>query len=133
MRRRGQRDAVRSLNRRDFAEVLAISSIDDHEPVLAGNEHAMVGRIGRDVVPPPVPAQGVRVRDAVLAGGLPLWALHRKDDEAEESENHPPPRIEGPSCFHKSIGLRPPLGLKGSITTCPSPPEAQAAARTYCT
>ena len=124
MRGRDQLDAVRPLNRRDFAEDLAISFIDDHEPVLAGNEHAMVGRIGRDVVPPPVPAQGVRVRDAVLAGGLPLWVLHRKDDEAEESENHPPLRVEGPSCFHKSIGLPTPLGLKGSITLRPSPAEA---------
>ena len=83
MRRRHQCDTVRALNGLYLAQELAIVFVNHHEPVLARNKDAMIGGIGSDIVPAPIAAQCVGMRDSILISGLPLRILHRKDNETE--------------------------------------------------
>ena len=67
---RGLRDrgSVRALDAGDFAEQRPAVFIDDHHAILPGDEQTVIGRIGHDVVPAPIPAQRVGVGHAVGRG-----------------------------------------------------------------
>ena len=57
--------SVRALDAGDFAEQLPAVFIDHHHAILAGDKKTVVGRIGHDVVPTPVPAKRVGMGHAV--------------------------------------------------------------------
>ena len=60
-----KRGSMRPLDAGDFAEQLPAVFIDHHHAILAGDKKTVVGRIGHDVVPTPVPAKRVGMGHAV--------------------------------------------------------------------
>ena len=56
---------VSAVDAGDFAEQHAGVFIDHHQSILAGDEEAVMGRIGHDVVPAAIPTQRVGMGDAV--------------------------------------------------------------------
>ena len=59
------RGSVRALDAGDFAEQRPAVFVDDHHAILPGDKQAVIRWIGHDVVPAAVPAQRVRVGDAI--------------------------------------------------------------------
>jgi hypothetical protein len=53
----GDRGSVRALDPDDLAQQFSVVDIDNHDPVLPGDEHAVMRRVGNNVVPTPLAAQ----------------------------------------------------------------------------
>ena len=81
----------------DFAEELAVILIDDHDAVLAGDEDAVVGRVGDDVIPGTVAADGVGVGDVVARRLGEKHAGGGKSDSKDSARGHgEPPQTSYP-------------------------------------
>jgi hypothetical protein len=65
-----QRGSVRTVDASNLAEQRPAVFIDDHHAILPGDKQTVIGWIGHEVVPSPVPAQRVGVGDAVRRGSL---------------------------------------------------------------
>ena len=64
----GERGSVGALDAGDLAEQFAAVFIHDHYASLPGDEQTVIGWVGNDVVPAPIPAQRVVVGHAVRRG-----------------------------------------------------------------
>src|SRR5262249_3705338 len=89
-RRLGDRDAVRAVDVRHGTEQLTGRGIDDHDAVLPTDEHTVVRRIGDDVVPAAVAADGIGVGDRVTAGFLGREASSERNREQQRATHDPP-------------------------------------------
>ena len=61
---------MRAVDARDFAEELAVCLVDDHHAILPADEHTVLRRVGNDIVPASIAADGIGVRDSIRVGGL---------------------------------------------------------------